>query len=90
MTHNNPNLKSGQHNAYAQLGQIPSICSQNIERKRNLKITMDRNCVVYLQILTHNDPNADLVNVNACTKQNLIKFHQFVHKILSGNNSYGP
>ena len=34
LTHKNPNLGLVNINAYAKLGQIPSICYQGIERKR--------------------------------------------------------
>ena len=35
---NNPNLDLVNINAYANFGQIPSICSQDIERERNSDI----------------------------------------------------
>ena len=35
---NNPDLDLVCINAYAKFGQIPSICSQEIERKRNSDI----------------------------------------------------
>ena len=35
LTHINPNLDLVNINAYAKCGQIPSICSQDIERKQN-------------------------------------------------------
>ena len=35
LTCNNANLDLVNINAYAKFGQIPSICSQDIERKRN-------------------------------------------------------
>ena len=38
LMHNNPNLDLVHINAYAKFGQIPLICSQDIERKRNLDI----------------------------------------------------
>ena len=41
------------------------------------------NSVVNLQKLMCNNPNLDLVNINAHAR--LGKFHQFVQKILSGN-----
>ena len=41
------------------------------------------NSVIDLRILTRNNPNQDLVNVNAYA--NFVKFHQFVLKLLSGN-----
>ena len=37
-----------------------------------MTITKDHNCVVYLQKLTRNNPNLDLVNVNAYGKFYLI------------------
>ena len=36
--HNNPNLNLVNINADAKFGQIPSICSQDIERKWNSDI----------------------------------------------------
>ena len=38
LTTNNPNLDVVNINAHAKLGQMPSICSQDIERKRNSDI----------------------------------------------------
>ena len=38
LTYNNPSLHVVSINAYAKLGQIPSIRSQDIERKRNSDI----------------------------------------------------
>ena len=35
LTYNNPNLDLVKVNAYAKFDQIPSICSQDIERKQN-------------------------------------------------------
>ena len=35
---NHPNLDVVNINAYAKFGQIPSICSHDLERKRNLDI----------------------------------------------------
>ena len=43
-------------------------------------LTIIKDRVVFLRKLTRNNPNLDLVNVNAYAK-----FHQFVLKILSGN-----
>ena len=38
MTYNNPKLDPVNMNAYIKFGQIPSICSQNIRRKRNFGV----------------------------------------------------
>ena len=35
LRHNNPNLDLATVNAYAKFDHIPSICSQDIERKQN-------------------------------------------------------
>ena len=48
-------------------------------------IAKDHNSVVNLQKMTCNNPNLDLVMINAYAK--FYKFHQFFHKILSGNKS---
>ena len=50
--------------AYAKFGQIPSICSQDIERKVSISIK-DHTSVINLRNLTRNNPNLDLVNINA-------------------------
>ena len=41
MTCNNPNLDLVNMNAYIKLGEIMSICSQDIERKRNFEGNSD-------------------------------------------------
>ena len=38
MTGNNPNIDCANINAYIKFGEIPSICSQDIERKWNSDI----------------------------------------------------
>ena len=57
---NYPNLDVFSINAYTKLCQIPSIISQNIERKRN----SDIKSVIYLWKLMSNNPNLDLVRIN--------------------------
>ena len=51
-------------NPYAKFDQIPSNRLQEIERKRNLKITKGHNCNVYLEKLTRSNRNPDLVSIN--------------------------
>ena len=48
-----------------------------------LTIIKRRNFVVNIKILTDNNPNLDLVKV--LHVYNSIKFHRFIHMILSGN-----
>ena len=38
MTGNNPNLDNDNMNAYTKIGEILSICKQDVERKRNSDI----------------------------------------------------
>ena len=47
-------------------GQILSICSQDIERKRNSDVK-GRNSVKILRKMTGNNPKLDLVNVDVHT-----------------------
>ena len=78
--YNNPILDLPNINAYAKFGQIPVICSQDIEQKRNSDIK-GHNTLIKLQKLTRYNPNLDVVNINA-------KFGQIWSiflKILSGN-----
>ena len=63
---NNPNLDILNVNAQAKLGQIPSICSQDIEQNQNILTSIKgHNSVINLWKLTHYNPNLDLVNINA-------------------------
>ena len=85
---NNPNLDLVNINAYAKFGQIPSIRSQDIERKRNLTKIMNHqikghNSVTIWWKLMHNNSNLDIVNINAYAKFGPIPPIRF--KILSRN-----
>ena len=59
-------------NAYAKFGLIPSICSQDIERKEVLTIIKGHNSVVNLRKLTRTNPKLDLAILNAYAKFNQI------------------
>ena len=50
-------------NAYITFGEILSICSHDIERKRNFSMSQGP----YLRTVTGNNPDLDLVNINAHT-----------------------
>ena len=66
MTGNNPNLDLVNINAYIKFGEILSICSKNIERKRNSHKSI---AIALLQITKKKrigkNPNLDIVNMNA-------------------------
>ena len=70
MTGNNPNLDLVNMNAYIKFGEIMPICIQDIERKRNsdLKAKTIKKYVTNESKLTGNNPNLDLVNMNAYIK----------------------
>ena len=65
-----PRFGSGQ--CIYKMLSISSIPSQDIEFKRNLTIPKGHSCGVYLWKLTGNNPNLDLVNVNAWANVGLI------------------
>ena len=70
MTINNPNLDIVNITVYTKFCQILSICSQDIELK---------------QILTSNKLEIYGILSTLMCIQNLVKFCQFLLKILSGN-----
>ena len=67
---NNPNVDLVNMNAYIMFGEILSICSQDIERKRNLGLNQGR---IKVQKMTASNSNIDLVSINSFIKfgQNL-------------------
>ena len=77
---NNADLDFVNINAYAKSGHNPSICSQDFERKQSADLLKDHNSVINLWKLGCNNPNSISMQI-----QNLAKFHQFILKILSGN-----
>ena len=52
-------------NAYIKFCEILSICSQDIERKRNSDVNQGTNSVTHLQKIMRNNPNLELVGMNA-------------------------
>ena len=68
MTGNNPKLDLVNVNVHTKFGQILSICSQDIERKRMLTSIKGHNSVKILQKMTGNNPKLDFVNVDVHTK----------------------
>ena len=73
----NPNLDLVNANVYTKFGQILSIGSQDIERKRNSDINQGRNSVVNLRNLTLYNPNLDIIYVKCVYKIWLNSVHWF-------------
>ena len=68
---NNPNLDLVNINVYPKFGQIPSICSKAIQQKQNSDKTHGSSRAITDTLswkLTCNNPNLDLVNINAYAK----------------------
>ena len=70
MKGNNPNLDLVNNNAHTKFGEILSIHSQDIERKRKSDIYNSRAIPLFqnLRKKTNTDPSLYLVNINAHTK----------------------
>ena len=70
MSGNNSNLDLVNMKVYIKFGEIVSICSQDIERKRNsdLKAKTIKKYVTNESKLIGNNPNLDLVNMNEYIK----------------------
>ena len=68
MTGNNPKLDLVNDDVHTKFGRILSICSQDIERKRNSDVNQGRNSVKILRKMTGNNPKLDLVNDDVHTK----------------------
>ena len=64
LTRYNPNLDLVNVNVYANFDQIPSICSEDIQRKRNFD-NNEGTWHVNLRKLTRNNSSVGLVSVNA-------------------------
>ena len=67
MTGNNPKIDLVNADVHTKYGQILSIGSQDIERKRNSDVNQGLS-VKILRKMTGNNPKLDVVNVDACTK----------------------
>ena len=65
---NNPNVDLVKIYAYIKLGKILSICSQDIERKRNFGVNQGPLHWYKCAKMMCNNPNLDLVNMNAYIK----------------------
>ena len=68
MTGNNPKLDLVNDDVHTKFGRILSICSQDIEQKRNSEAIKGHNSVKILRKMTGNNPKLDLVNDNVHTK----------------------
>ena len=68
MTGNYPNIDLVNMHAYIKLGEILSICFQDIEQKRNSDVNQWLYSVKNFRKMTVNNPNLDLVNINAYIK----------------------
>ena len=68
MTANDPNLDIARINAYMKFGEILSINSQDIERKRNSGANQGLSLWNKCEKLMYNNPKVDLVNINAYRK----------------------
>ena len=92
LTCNNPNVDPVIVNVYANFGLIPSICSKDIERKRNSTIIKGHNSVVNLRTLMRYNSNLDLVNINVYTKFNQIPSlcSQDIERKRNFDNNQGP
>ena len=56
-------------NECIEFGEILSICSQDFERKQNFEVkNKDHNSGTSLPKMTGNNPNLDIVNMNAYIK----------------------
>ena len=65
---NNSNLDLVTMNAYIKFGEFLSICSQDIEGKRNFGYIKGHYSGTNLRKITCNNPKLDLVNINAYIK----------------------
>ena len=61
----NPNVDLVNMNTYLKFGEILSICSQDIGRKRNSGVKKGHNSGTKVRKMTCNNPKLDLVNINA-------------------------
>ena len=68
LTRSNPNLELFNVTPNAKIDQIPSIRSQDTERKQKFEIAKGHNFVLNLQKLTRYNPNLELVKVNVHAK----------------------
>ena len=73
MTGNNPKLDLVNDDVHTKFGRILSICSQDIERGKEILTSIQGlNTVKILRKMTGNNPKLDLVNDDVHTKFGLI------------------
>ena len=65
---NNPNIDLVNTNAYIKFGEILSICSQDIERTRNLAEIKGHNSGTNMRKKKCDNPNVGLAKMNAYIK----------------------
>ena len=65
---NNPKLDLVDDDVHTKFGQTLSICSQDIEWKRNFDINQGQYSIKILHKMTCNNPKLDLVNADVHTK----------------------
>ena len=61
----NPKVDLVNMNAYIKFGEILSIRSQDIERKRNFGLNQGRSSGTNVQKMMHNNPNVDPASINS-------------------------
>ena len=79
-------------NAYIKFGEILTICSQDIERKRNIGVNKGHNSGTNMQKKTCNNCKLDLVNMNAYIKfgENLSFCFQDIERKRNLDVNQGP
>ena len=89
--YNNPNLDLVNMNAYIIFCENLSICSQDIERKRNFDVNQGPLLWYKYAKKTCNNPKLDLVNINAYIKfgKNLLICSQDIDKQLNSGENQG-
>ena len=91
MTGQIPKLNLVNVDVHTKFGQILSICSQDIERKRNSDIN-HRPSIKILRKITGNNPKLDLVSVDVHTKfgQILTISSQDIERKQNSDDNQGP
>ena len=92
MTGNNTKLDIVNVDVHTKFGLILSLCSQDIERKRNPDVSQGHNSVNFLQNMTGNYPKLDLVAVDVHTKfgQILSSHSQDIERKRNSDVNQGP
>ena len=90
MMGNNPKLDLVNVDVHTKFGKILSICSQDIERKRNSDV--NQNSIKILRKMTRSNPKLDLVNVDVHIKigQILSSHSQDIERKRNSDVNQGP